>query len=316
MEDNKNPPTRRDVLTKSSLEILGLIILILPMAFVYVFSHPYDPFHRGFFCNDESLKHPFIEQTVPIKQCICIWASCSVFLIILVEVLRYAAGPETHKSSPFPLIIVELYRQFGYFILGALTTLLFTEMAKYTIGRLRPHFLTLCQPDYGKEKLCHDTWGYPKFVTENEDDICLGLEKNGGKTTPEMLHQARLSFLSGHSSFSFYCATYLVVYLQARLTNFPNTTRHVVRSLYRILKIFKPFLQFGMITLALWISLTRISDYFHHPYDVITGAGVGIAFAVITLIVIADMFNRSTLWRFLDTEERGLNSDQGQIERL
>ena len=34
-----------------------------------------------------------------------------------------------------------------------------------------------------------------------------------------VLNEARKSFMSGHSSFSFYCATFLVIYLQVRLSN-------------------------------------------------------------------------------------------------
>jgi phosphatidate phosphatase len=307
VEDSYHSTTCKDVLAKGTLEVFGLVILILPMAYIYVFAHPFDPFHRGFFCDDVNLKHPYSEQTVPIVQCIIIWAVFSVVLIILVEILRSWADRDVRaaqgRSKPIPghgtpWIAVELYRHFGYFTLGALTTLLFTEMAKYTVGRLRPHYLTLCQPDYSKPGLCKDPWDYQRFVTENEVDICLGLEVNGGKVTAKMLHEARLSFLSGHSSFSFYCATFLIVYLQARLSNFPHTDNTVVRTLYRILKVLRPFVQFGMITLAFWISLTRISNYFHHPYDVVTGAFVGTVFATITLLVIADLFNkRSSFWR-------------------
>ena len=59
-----------------------------------------------------------------------------------------------------------------------------------------------------------------------------------------------------------------------------------------------------MIILAFWISLTRISDYFHHPMDVLTGAIVGIGFAGMTLLVIADVFNRkSSFWKTIMTED-------------
>ena len=58
-----------------------------------------------------------------------------------------------------------------------------------------------------------------------------------------------------------------------------------------------------MVTLAFWISLTRISNYFHHPYDIVTGAVVGITFALITLVVIADLFNkRSSFWKTFDRQ--------------
>jgi membrane-associated phospholipid phosphatase len=49
-----------------------------------------------------------------------------------------------------------------------------------------------------------------------------------------------------------------------------------------------------MIILAFWISLTRISDYFHHPMDVVTCAIVGIGFAGMALLVIADVFIRKS----------------------
>ena len=204
---------------------------------------------------------------------------------------------------------MELYRHFGYFSLGALTTLLFTELAKYTVGRLRPHYLTLCDPEL-TEELCKDQWGYNKFVTESEDVICRNMTEEKEKK----LHEARLSFLSGHSSFSFYCGMFLIIYLQARLNNMPYIENTSIRICYRsnikgslyiifhnnsfrVLKVMRPFLQFAMIILSFWVSLTRISDYFHHPMDVVTGALVGVLFALITLTVIADLFNkRSAFW--------------------
>ena len=42
------------------------------------------------------------------------------------------------------------------------------------------------------------------------------------------------------------------------------------------IKVLRPFLQFSMIILSFWVSLTRMSDYFHHPLHVIMGAIVGI----------------------------------------
>jgi membrane-associated phospholipid phosphatase len=40
---------------------------------------------------------------------------------------------------------------------------------------------------------------------------------------------------------------------------------------FRVLKILRPVIQFGLFSLAFWIALTRISDYFHHPTDVVAG---------------------------------------------
>ena len=147
-------PSCKNVLAKGVLDILCMVLLLMPMAYIYVFSSHYDPFQRGFFCDDQNLKHPYLPQTVPIVQCVLIWAVVSVFFIVLVETLRSMAHAQsgTRRTSPIPgsktpWIAVELYRHFGYFSLGALTCLLFTELSKYSIGRLRPHYLTLCMPN-------------------------------------------------------------------------------------------------------------------------------------------------------------------------
>ncbi|KAK1135491.1 hypothetical protein K0M31_000082 [Melipona bicolor] len=39
------------------------------------------------------------------------------------------------------------YEKIGIFGFGAASTVLITDIAKYTIGRLRPHFMTLCVPN-------------------------------------------------------------------------------------------------------------------------------------------------------------------------
>jgi len=298
----RQPPSCTDVLGKATLEMFGFIVLILPMAYVYVFTSNYRPYHRGFFCDDENLKHPYSEQQVPIVHCVVIWGLVATFFIVLVETLRSHAAQQYRRDKPIrnnrtPWICVELYRHFGFFALGALLTLLFTELAKYTIGRLRPHYLTVCGPKLISD-LCKDEFGYEKFVTADEKDICENVFGENPIYTEKQLHEARLSFLSGHSSFSFYCGMFLIIYLQARLNNFPRINNTCLRRFARSIKIVRPFLQFGMIILSFWVSLTRISDYFHHPLDVIMGAIVGITFAVITLIVIGDVFfKKSSFWR-------------------
>ena len=96
------------------------------------------------------------------------------------------------------------------------------------MGRLRPHYLTLCNPEL-TDALCKDEWGYNKFVTEPEELICRDMTEEKVKK----LHEARLSFLSGHSSFSFFCGMFLIIYLQARLNNMPYIENTPVRICYR-----------------------------------------------------------------------------------
>jgi membrane-associated phospholipid phosphatase len=73
--------------------------------------------------------------------------------------------------------------------------------------------------------------------------------------------------MSGHASFSFYCATFLIMYMNIKS-----------KQLNWMSKI-APYIQILLFVLATWISFTRISDYYHFPVDVLCGAltGVGVA---------------------------------------
>ena len=62
--------------------------------------------------------------------------------------------------------------------------------------------------------------------------------------------------------------------------------------LFRILRILRPFLQFVFYILAIYIALSRISDYRHHPTDVITGIILGNLFAFLILYLTVDLFRR------------------------
>ena len=42
----------------------------------------------------------------------------------------------------------------------------------------------------------------------------------------------------------------------------------------------------------MYIAFTRISDYKHHPTDIIAGIIVGIVFALIILVFLVDLFQR------------------------
>jgi len=291
-------PTQAQIGMKASLEILSMTILSVPMFYVHMIAGTsFTPYHRGFFCDDQNLKHPYVkDQTVPMMVCFALWMSILFVFILFIELLR----SRTMKYMEFPIfgvnvpwIMIELYRHFGYLILGGISSIVFTDLSKFTIGRLRPHFLTLCQPAYTDE-ICKDEHGYPVFVTLNDSLVCLGME---GDTTEKMLKDARMSFMSGHSSFSFYCATFLVFYLQARLNKFPETSLEFVNRSVKILKVIRPFVQFGISILAFWIALTRISDYFHHPMDVVTGCIVGIVFGFLALGVSNICHHQAAYWK-------------------
>ena len=233
------------------LPILLLLSVTLTIHFVDI-----KPYQQGFFCSDHTLKYPYIEnQTIPSYICFTIWVVISLFTILSTQII----------SKSFSITVVK------DIILGAICCVLLTDIAKYTVGKLRPHFLTLCNPDYNDICFNEDDFYinddgeelidefYQKYV--NETNVC-SLENS------ELLREARLSFLSGHASYSFYFATFII--------NFTNAhTRHLKWGNKIV-----PVIQLLILMLASWISLTRISDFYHHPVDVFCGAftGVGVGF--------------------------------------
>jgi len=62
--------------------------------------------------------------------------------ILLIE------GYRAHKEEkPLYLYAAACYKILIPFMFGAAVTQLTTDIAKYTVGRLRPHFLTVCMPN-------------------------------------------------------------------------------------------------------------------------------------------------------------------------
>ena len=101
--------------------------------------------------------------------------------------------------------------QFFMFLLELSICTLSTDLCKFSVGSLRPYFLSICKPDL--ERICfgddfyyfdekdNETYEkefYHKFVSEE-----VSCEK------PDLIKEARLSFVSGHTSISFFSATFL-----------------------------------------------------------------------------------------------------------
>ncbi|XP_023339512.1 phospholipid phosphatase 1 [Eurytemora carolleeae] len=152
------------------------------------------------------------------------------------------------------------------FFFGAAANQLITDICKYSIGRLRPHFLSLCNPNLTLDEATCGTPLEPKYIT---DFACSGSDLFPSE--PEYLDRvrdSRLSFLSGHASLSAYSMLFAIIYIQRKLTN-------------RNYRLVKPLIQVGCSLFAIYTSLSRISDYKHHPEDVIGGAVLGSLVAVL-----------------------------------
>ncbi|CAG2174414.1 unnamed protein product, partial [Oppiella nova] len=159
------------------------------------------------------------------------------------------------------------------FVFGALISQLTTDIAKYSIGRLRPHFIDVCQPQtrdghqFSLRSACPSGFEFIYYT----DYECTSTTYNAHR-----IRDAHLSFMSGHSSFAAYCLVYLVIYLQLRLR-------------WSALGFIRPLYQAILIYIVIYTGFSRISDYKHHWSDVLIGLIQGTVVAILTTAFISDL---------------------------
>ena len=241
-------------------------LLILPSLILHFST--IEPFHRGYLCDDNTIKYPYVEnQTVPTYLCLVIW----IISCLLVFTITFTL----HKS--WEILRVAIYK----LIFGFCVCILITDVCKFSLGRLRPYFITICKPEfinvcYNDEEINNETYYLQgntslAWIKQNQKyvvgDTCT--------SDKDLIREARLSFVSGHSSTSFYIAIFLNIFMKTYVD------RRILRTV----------LQVGNFILALWISITRVNDYMHHPEDVLMGAILGIIGAFITLFNIIKLIS-------------------------
>ncbi|KAM7344606.1 wunen isoform 2-T2 [Cochliomyia hominivorax] len=283
--------TNKGILYRVGLDVFILLCAGFPILCFYLWG---DSYKRGFFCDDESLKHPFKESTVKSWMLYIIGLVLPIGVIIIVEIIqsknqeRITNGNSNARRYVFmdyeiPDWMVECYKKIGIFGFGAAVSQLTTDIAKYSIGRLRPHFIEVCQPILGDGTTCSDERNWGKYII----DFTCG----NPYATKRMLKEARLSFPSGHSSFTFYTMVYLALYLQSRMT-------------WHGSKLLRHFLQFALIMIAWYTALSRVSDYKHHWSDVLAGSAIGALVAVVVSYLVPDKwFNWNTVWPSVPSKE-------------
>ncbi|XP_018592274.1 phospholipid phosphatase 1 isoform X2 [Scleropages formosus] len=242
------------------LDIACLILVGLPFATLTLL---HSPFKRGFFCNDDSITFPLKEDTIPYQLLGGTMIPFTLLVMVIGECLSVHFKRIKSKSSFNNSYVACVYKAVGTFLFGAAMSQSLTDIAKYSIGRLRPHFLDVCKP----------VWSHINCTSGNyiENFTCTG-----DKIT---VNEARLSFYSGHSSFSMYCMLFLALYVQARLQA-------------EWARLLRPTIQFFLIAASVYVGLSRVSDYKHHWSDVLTGLIQGALMAVLIVAFVSDFFKR------------------------
>ncbi|XP_012722467.2 phospholipid phosphatase 3 [Fundulus heteroclitus] len=250
--------------------LVGLDLLCLFLASIPFFAcelKAVSPYKRGFICGDPSITYPYLpNEAISDELLIAGGIIITGLAIALGECYRVRFQSVSSKSFVRNLYVSCLYKELGSFLFGCCIGQSLTNMAKLSVGRLRPHFLSACGVTYASLNCTPGT--YVATVTCPNAD-------------PQLEEEARKSFFSGHASFAMYTLLYLAFYLQARLT-------------WRGARLLRPLLQFFLVLLAVYTGLTRISDYRHHPSDVLTGYIQGALTAYWVAFYVSPMFKRFT----------------------
>lgn len=245
----------------SELKKNKLFMVLMDVICVFVVAMPfiimtimYSPYQRGVYCDDETIRYPYRKDTISHKLMAAITIPCSIIIIASGEAyLVYTK--RLYSNSGFNQYAAALYKVVGTFLFGACVSQSLTDMAKYTIGRLRPNFIAVCAPE-----VCN---GYMLELN------CTG--------NPRNVTESRLSFYSGHSSFGMYCMLFLALYVHARMAS-------------KWARLVRPTIQFFLVAFAIYVGYTRVSDYKHHWSDVVVGLLQGALVAVLTVRYISDFF--------------------------
>ncbi|XP_029997866.1 phosphatidic acid phosphatase type 2D isoform X2 [Sphaeramia orbicularis] len=221
------------------------------------------PYRRGFFCGDSSITYPYVErEAIPDSLLIAGGIAITGIAIALGECYRVRFRGVHSRAFVRNRYVSCLYKELGSFLFGCCVGQSLTNMAKLSVGRLRPNFLSVCNITYASINCTPGSYiAHPTCKQPNE----------------KLVEEARKSFFSGHASFAMYTMLYLAFYLQARFS-------------WRGARLLRPLLQFLLVMIAIYTGLSRISDYRHHPTDVLTGFIQGGLTAYWVAFYISSMF--------------------------
>ncbi|XP_041634426.1 phosphatidic acid phosphatase type 2D [Cheilinus undulatus] len=264
-EEETSLCTKRKMLV--GLDVICLFVASIPFfacELKAVYAH-----RRGFFCGDSSITYPYIErEAIPDSLLIAGGIIITGLTIALGECYRVRFRGVHSRAFVRNCYVSCLYKELGSFMFGCCVGMSLTNMAKLSVGRLRPNFLSVCNITYASINCT------PGSYVPDEQVRC-------GTNHTKMVEEARKSFFSGHASFAMYTMLYLAFYLQARLS-------------WRGARLLRPLLQFLLVMIAIYTGLSRISDYRHHPSDVLTGFIQGGLTAYWVAFYISSMFKPCT----------------------
>ncbi|XP_028044127.1 putative phosphatidate phosphatase [Bombyx mandarina] len=245
---------------KIIVDFVVLACVSFPLLALLLWAEPY---HRGYFEDDLSLRLPFKQQSISEGLLAGVGFAFIIFTVLITEIVRdrqgKGIGGKFLSGSLIPGWLWETYSTVGIFTFGAACQQLTANLAKYVIGRLRPHFFDVCRPipDAGSSQ---NALGYI------QEYRCSGGDE-------ALLKDMRLSFPSAHASFSMYCAIFFIFYVQ-------------VKGKWRGSKLLRHGVQYAVVIAAWYVGLSRVVEHMHHWSDVAAGFAIGATYAMLIFIFV------------------------------
>ncbi|KAJ8718091.1 hypothetical protein PYW07_006021 [Mythimna separata] len=245
---------------KIILDFFVLACVSFPLLALVLWGKPYQ---RGYFVNDTSILLPYKEETISVGA---VAGSGFVFMVATILIVEFfrdrqgkGIGEKFLSGAVLPGWLWESYQTIGIFTFGASCQQLTSDLAKYVIGRLRPHFIDVCRP----HPITNSSLNRLGYII---DYVCAS---NDG----DRIKEARMSFPSSHASFSMYCAIFFIFYIQ-------------VKGKWRGSKLLRHGLQYAVLIAAWFVGLSRVQDHMHHWSDVTVGFLIGAIYACLVFIYV------------------------------
>ncbi|XP_075160565.1 lazaro [Haematobia irritans] len=226
-------------------------------------------YQRGFFCSDLSIRYPYHECTITVSMLLVCMLLLPMLFLGVVEIMRLCHNFRLRQY------LRNAFFSMACFSCGFIATYLSTELAKNVVRRLRPHFYMACRPQLNDGSTCEDPKNRNLFV---ELYYCSNRELSASQ-----MRELYVSFPSAHSSLSFYAMLFLAFYLHA-----------IWRGGRGVNRVLRHLLQFLFLSLAWFISLSRVADYWHHWSDVMAGAIMGVIYATLTSVYVGRFLSFKT----------------------
>ncbi|EFO89838.1 hypothetical protein CRE_07240 [Caenorhabditis remanei] len=249
---------RKTAIIKGGIYMVLDIVIVLAIScslFLWFTGAGIEPYERPMPCGDMSIQQPFKENTVGLKHLLAVTLGSPFFIVALVEaILHYKAKGSNRLAKFFSATTITYLK---YLLMYAACTFAM-EFLKCYVGRLRPHFINVCNPDWSKVD-CSDK---ESFIDPSEL-VCTN-------PNPRKIRTARTSFPSGHTAAAFHVFLFIYIYLRRMATNTG------IKEIITVRNILVP-------TYAIWTlvcAVTRVTDNWHFPTDVLGGVILAVVFIV------------------------------------